>query len=181
MLFFFFSRSTCPFCWSVQKCLFVLACHLLFASRGATEGLPDLSEVALLAMHKQLNCFVLLASRMFPCLRVVNVRLTLCACIVKYTTVHRQEMIICLQTAVYSSQHSPQQTCCSILSGSDQMAFSQKLIWQPLLYVMLNVCCWCCVSTWFLRDFFQPLCIVTVWVLPKKDNETNFWNEGLNL
>lgn len=100
----------------------------------------------------------------FPCLRSVNVRLTLCACIVDYTTVHPQEMIICLQTAVYSCQHSPQQTCCSMLSGSAQMAFSQKLIWRPLLCVVLIVCCWCCIGTWFLCEFsvcFQPLWILT--------------------
>lgn len=58
-------------------------------------------EVAMLVMRKQLNCFVLLASPYLPLFTCVNVRLTLCACIVKHTSVHPWKMFIRLQTTEY--------------------------------------------------------------------------------
>lgn len=85
---------------SAEICLSVLACHLLFASRGFPPSNRGLSTLIwssfLLVMRKQLNCFVLLTSPYLPLFPCVNVRLTLCACIGKYTTVHLWKMFYML-------------------------------------------------------------------------------------
>lgn len=102
-----------------------------------------LAEVALLVMRKQWNCFRPPYFSLFTC---VNVRLTLCACIVK--NIQLVQLWKCLHACKQPSicnvkiQHSPQQTCYSVFSGSDQMAFCQKLIWQPFF----NMCCLECVD-----------------------------------
>lgn len=144
--------SVSPFVRSVKNlsvcpCLPSLVCLPQSFPPSNTGTSCLLSEVALLVMCKQLNSLVVLASSYLPLFTCCNVRLTLCACIVKYTTVHLWKMFRCLQTAKYLQCENPAFSTVDMLQYY-LWVWSNGLLTKGHL-TTFNICCLDCVDCMF--------------------------------